>query len=199
MCISVFSFLFLPPLCVSHVFTLYTFCAELLEQVHAIGKASKNVFSAAQNFSSFGADGDSSDHSPVISFKAHLIRLIGNLCHRNTKNQNKVRESVQRVKRCFQISMLILWKTLTQHDRQSVAGSNKHLSGTGKICSLLKEVQNTTIQNFFHPVLTLLSCWQDRRFSQRCQGSCGSYPAGVCTFRTCARVWRKCSVFEHCI
>ncbi|XP_030296219.1 ataxin-10 [Sparus aurata] len=62
---------------------------ELLEQVHAIGKASKNVFSSAQNFSSFGGDGD---QSPVISFKAHLIRLIGNLCHNNTNNQNKVRE-----------------------------------------------------------------------------------------------------------
>ncbi|XP_044041594.1 ataxin-10 [Siniperca chuatsi] len=65
---------------------------ELLEQVHAIGKASKNIFSAAQNFSSFSGDGDSSSHSPVISFKAHLIRLIGNLCHSNTNNQNKVRE-----------------------------------------------------------------------------------------------------------
>ncbi|XP_039997736.1 ataxin-10 isoform X3 [Xiphias gladius] len=65
---------------------------ELLEQVHAIGKASKNIFSAAQNFSSFSGDGDSSSHSPVISFKAHLIRLIGNLCHSNTNNQKKVRE-----------------------------------------------------------------------------------------------------------
>ncbi|XP_045927596.1 ataxin-10 [Micropterus dolomieu] len=65
---------------------------ELLKQVHAIGKASKNIFSAAQNFSSFSGDGDSSSNSPVISFKAHLIRLIGNLCHSNTNNQNKVRE-----------------------------------------------------------------------------------------------------------
>ncbi|KAI4803024.1 hypothetical protein KUCAC02_006586 [Chaenocephalus aceratus] len=65
---------------------------ELLKQVHTIGKASKNVFSAAQNFSSLGGDGDPSSHSPVISFKAHLIRLIGNLCYRNTDNQNKVSE-----------------------------------------------------------------------------------------------------------
>ncbi|XP_034434494.1 ataxin-10 [Hippoglossus hippoglossus] len=62
---------------------------ELLKQVHTIGKASKNMFSAAQNFSSLGGDGDS---SPVIGFKAHLIRLIGNLCYSNTNNQNKVRE-----------------------------------------------------------------------------------------------------------
>ncbi|CAN9508275.1 unnamed protein product [Ophioblennius macclurei] len=60
---------------------------ELLQQVHAIGKASKNIFSAAQNFS-LSADGE----SPVISFKAHLIRFIGNLCHGNANNQNKVRE-----------------------------------------------------------------------------------------------------------
>ncbi|XP_028288816.1 ataxin-10 isoform X2 [Parambassis ranga] len=64
---------------------------ELLEQVHAIGKASKNIFSSAQNFS-FSAGVDSSSSSPVISFKAHLIRLIGNLCHGNANNQNKVRE-----------------------------------------------------------------------------------------------------------
>ncbi|XP_042367106.1 ataxin-10 [Plectropomus leopardus] len=64
----------------------------LLNQVHAIGKASKNVFSAAQNFSSLSDDGDPSLHSPVISFKAHLIRLIGNLCYGNTNNQNQVRE-----------------------------------------------------------------------------------------------------------
>lgn len=55
--------------------------------MHAIGKASKNIFSAAQKFSD---DGDASAHSPVISFKAHLIRLIGNLCHSNANNQNKV-------------------------------------------------------------------------------------------------------------
>lgn len=55
--------------------------------MHTIGKASKNIFSAAQNFSD---DGDASAHSPVISFKAHLIRLIGNLCHSNANNQNKV-------------------------------------------------------------------------------------------------------------
>lgn len=76
-----FFFKYFPPL------SLRTVHTELLEQVHAIGKTSKNVFSAAQNFST---EGDSSIHSPVISFKAHLIRLIGNLCHGNTMNQNKV-------------------------------------------------------------------------------------------------------------
>ncbi|KAM8910913.1 ataxin-10 [Spinachia spinachia] len=65
---------------------------ELLRQVHVIGKASKNIFSAAQNFSSFSGDDSPTAQSPVISFKAHLIRLIGNLCYSNTDNQNKVRE-----------------------------------------------------------------------------------------------------------
>ncbi|XP_074481053.1 ataxin-10 [Sebastes fasciatus] len=65
---------------------------ELLRQVHAIGKASKNIFSAAQNFSSFSGEVDDSSQSPVISFKAHLIRLIGNLCYSKTNNQNQVRE-----------------------------------------------------------------------------------------------------------
>ncbi|TNN71889.1 Ataxin-10 [Liparis tanakae] len=64
---------------------------ELLRQVHAIGKASKNIFSAAQNFT-FNAEADPSSQSPVISFKAHLIRLIGNLCYSNTDNQNKARD-----------------------------------------------------------------------------------------------------------
>ncbi|KAG5830664.1 hypothetical protein ANANG_G00313050 [Anguilla anguilla] len=41
---------------------------ELLREVHAVGKASRNVFTA------------------------HLVRLIGNLCHAHTDNQNKVRE-----------------------------------------------------------------------------------------------------------
>lgn len=70
--------------------SLIIFPAELLQQVHAIGKASKNIFSAAQNFSSFSGDEDTSSHSPVVGFKAHLIRLIGNLCYKNPNNQNKV-------------------------------------------------------------------------------------------------------------
>ncbi|XP_015245748.1 PREDICTED: ataxin-10 [Cyprinodon variegatus] len=64
----------------------------LLQQVHTIGKSSKNIFSATQSFSSFTGEDDPSSYSPVISFKAHLIRLIGNLCHNNAANQNKVRD-----------------------------------------------------------------------------------------------------------
>ncbi|KAI5094051.1 ataxin-10, partial [Silurus meridionalis] len=63
---------------------------ELLKEVHFLGKASKNVFSAAQDFCLTPA-GEASTH-PALSFKAHLIRLIGNLCHEHTANQNQVRE-----------------------------------------------------------------------------------------------------------
>ncbi|CAG5927683.1 unnamed protein product [Menidia menidia] len=69
---------------------LLTTTVELLGQVHAIGKSSRNIFSAAQSFSVGGEDACS--HSPVVSFKAHLIRLIGNLCHGHAHNQDKVRE-----------------------------------------------------------------------------------------------------------
>ncbi|KAJ8411171.1 hypothetical protein AAFF_G00171770 [Aldrovandia affinis] len=61
---------------------------DLLREVHAVGKASRNVFSAAQDFSTAGGP----ISHPAISFKAHLIRLIGNLSHAHTDNQNKVRE-----------------------------------------------------------------------------------------------------------
>ncbi|XP_077449865.1 ataxin-10 [Stigmatopora argus] len=64
---------------------------ELLKQVHTIGKTSQNVFSPAQNFD--GQEGDQESRgSPVTSFKAHLVRLVANLCYRHPKNQNKVRE-----------------------------------------------------------------------------------------------------------
>ncbi|XP_030644238.1 ataxin-10 [Chanos chanos] len=64
---------------------------ELLKEVHFLGKESKNAFTVAQDFSSVGPGGATSSHAPV-SFKAHLIRLIGNLCHCHRENQNKVRD-----------------------------------------------------------------------------------------------------------
>ncbi|MBN3317560.1 ATX10 protein, partial [Atractosteus spatula] len=60
---------------------------ELLKEVHFVGKASRNVFTATHDFSELGASGN-----PAMGFKAHLIRLIGNLCHHNRSNQDKVRE-----------------------------------------------------------------------------------------------------------
>ncbi|XP_072529250.1 ataxin-10 isoform X2 [Salminus brasiliensis] len=63
---------------------------ELLKEVHLLGKASKNVFSVAQEFTFTGPGGACA--RPALSFKAHLIRLIGNLCHSHTTNQDQVRE-----------------------------------------------------------------------------------------------------------
>ncbi|XP_026065466.1 ataxin-10 [Carassius auratus] len=63
---------------------------DLLKEVHLLGKTSKNVFTAAHDFSLTRPGG--ADTHPVLSFKAHLIRLIGNLCHGHAVNQDKVRE-----------------------------------------------------------------------------------------------------------
>ncbi|XP_051546420.1 ataxin-10-like [Myxocyprinus asiaticus] len=63
---------------------------DLLKEVHLLGKTSKNVFTVAHDFSLTRPGG--ADTHPVLSFKAHLIRLIGNLCHGHIVNQDKVRE-----------------------------------------------------------------------------------------------------------
>uniref|UniRef100_A0A671MUT8 Ataxin-10 n=1 Tax=Sinocyclocheilus anshuiensis TaxID=1608454 RepID=A0A671MUT8_9TELE len=63
---------------------------DILKEVHLLGKTSKNVFTAAHDFSLTRPGG--ADTHPALSFKAHLIRLIGNLCHGHVVNQDKVRE-----------------------------------------------------------------------------------------------------------
>ncbi|XP_059366463.1 ataxin-10-like [Carassius carassius] len=63
---------------------------DLLKEVHLLGKTSRNVFTAAQDFSLTRPGG--ADTHPALSFKAHLVRLIGNLCHGHIVNQDKVRE-----------------------------------------------------------------------------------------------------------
>ncbi|XP_026089297.1 ataxin-10-like [Carassius auratus] len=63
---------------------------DLLKEVHLLGKTSRNVFTAAQDFSLTRPGG--ADTHPALSFKAHLVRLIGNLSHGHIVNQDKVRE-----------------------------------------------------------------------------------------------------------
>ncbi|KAI2665377.1 Ataxin-10 [Labeo rohita] len=63
---------------------------DLLKEVHLLGKTGENVFTAAHDFSLTRPGG--ADTHPALSFKAHLIRLIGNLCHGHVANQDKVRE-----------------------------------------------------------------------------------------------------------
>ncbi|XP_027710087.1 ataxin-10 isoform X2 [Vombatus ursinus] len=60
---------------------------EILQLAHLAGKQSRNVFTAA---SCMRGDGDISN--PAVGFKSHLVRLIGNLCYKNGKNQDKVYE-----------------------------------------------------------------------------------------------------------
>ncbi|XP_072452707.1 ataxin-10 [Notamacropus eugenii] len=60
---------------------------EILQLTHLAGKQTPNVFTAA---SCIRGDGDVSN--PAVGFKSHLVRLIGNLCYKNTKNQDKVYE-----------------------------------------------------------------------------------------------------------
>ncbi len=65
---------------------------DLLKEVHLLGKTSKNVFTPAHDFSLTKPEG--ADTHPALSFKAHLIRLIGNLCHGHVVNQDKVLHTV---------------------------------------------------------------------------------------------------------
>ncbi|XP_069484289.1 ataxin-10 isoform X2 [Ambystoma mexicanum] len=67
-------------------------CPSLLETVvdvlrltHLAGKQTKNIFTAAHSMSWV----EEVTH-PAVGFKAHLIRLIGNLCYRNKENQDKI-------------------------------------------------------------------------------------------------------------
>ncbi|XP_043825335.1 ataxin-10 isoform X2 [Dromiciops gliroides] len=60
---------------------------EILQLTHLAGKQTPNVFTAT---ACMRGDGDVSN--PAMGFKSHLVRLIGNLCYKNTKNQDKVYE-----------------------------------------------------------------------------------------------------------
>ncbi|XP_066446309.1 ataxin-10 [Eleutherodactylus coqui] len=67
-------------------------CPGLLETVvdtlrltHLAGKQSKNVFTSTHSMS-LGSD---LTHA-AVGFKAHLIRLIANLCYKNKENQDKI-------------------------------------------------------------------------------------------------------------
>ncbi|XP_036615045.1 ataxin-10 isoform X1 [Trichosurus vulpecula] len=60
---------------------------EILQLTHLAGKQTPNVFTAASCMQGYG---DISN--PVMGFKSHLVRLIGNLCYKNAENQDKVYE-----------------------------------------------------------------------------------------------------------
>ncbi|XP_072256370.1 ataxin-10 isoform X2 [Pyxicephalus adspersus] len=58
---------------------------DTLRLTHLAGKQSKNIFTSTHT-ASLGSD---LTHA-VVGFKAHLIRLIANLCYRNKENQDKI-------------------------------------------------------------------------------------------------------------
>ncbi|XP_053574983.1 ataxin-10 [Bombina bombina] len=58
---------------------------DILHMTHLAGKQSKNIFTATHTMT-MGLD---ATHA-VVGFKAHLIRLIGNLCYENKENQDKI-------------------------------------------------------------------------------------------------------------
>ncbi|XP_043943171.1 ataxin-10 [Protopterus annectens] len=58
---------------------------EILQQTHLIGKLGGNVFSISHSPSRV----EQVLH-PAEGFKAHVIRLIGNLCYRNRENQDRI-------------------------------------------------------------------------------------------------------------
>lgn len=60
---------------------------ETLRLTHLVGKQSKNIFTSTHT-ASLGSD---LTHA-AVGFKAHLVRLIANLCYRNKDNQDKIYE-----------------------------------------------------------------------------------------------------------
>ncbi|KAG9491269.1 hypothetical protein GDO78_006573 [Eleutherodactylus coqui] len=58
---------------------------DTLRLTHLAGKQSKNVFTSTHSMS-LGSD---LTHA-AVGFKAHLIRLIANLCYKNKENQDKI-------------------------------------------------------------------------------------------------------------
>ncbi|XP_022107817.1 ataxin-10-like isoform X2 [Acanthaster planci] len=60
---------------------------DLLERANNAGKKGNNHFTATQTL-----EGASAQMNPLFGFKRDLVRLIGNMCHNYTANQNKIRE-----------------------------------------------------------------------------------------------------------
>ncbi|XP_041478742.1 ataxin-10-like [Lytechinus variegatus] len=62
---------------------------ELLEMVEQVGRSSNNAFSVKQDLTGT-ATADAAE--PGYGFKTNLVQLIGNLCFRHRRNQDRVRE-----------------------------------------------------------------------------------------------------------
>ncbi|MEE6477629.1 hypothetical protein FKM82_011572 [Ascaphus truei] len=71
--------------CLQNIPCLLDTVVEILRLTHLAGKQSKNVFTAVHTMTL----GEDLKHV-AVGFKAHLIRIIGNLCYKNKENQDKI-------------------------------------------------------------------------------------------------------------
>ncbi|XP_075458857.1 ataxin-10 isoform X2 [Ascaphus truei] len=71
--------------CLQNIPCLLDTVVEILRLTHLAGKQSKNVFTAVHTMTL----GEDLTHV-AVGFKAHLIRIIGNLCYKNKENQDKI-------------------------------------------------------------------------------------------------------------
>lgn len=67
---------------------LFMNAGVVLINIHKLGKSSDNCFTPIQKISEFGKD-ELNQH-PAFGFKADLVRLIGNMCWKNSEMQNLV-------------------------------------------------------------------------------------------------------------
>ncbi|XP_068129180.1 ataxin-10 [Hyperolius riggenbachi] len=73
--------------CLQNYPGLLEMAVETLRLTHLAGKQSRNIFTSTHS-ASLGQD---LTHA-AVGFKAHLIRLIANLCYRNRDNQDRIYE-----------------------------------------------------------------------------------------------------------
>ncbi|KAL3289028.1 hypothetical protein HHI36_003471 [Cryptolaemus montrouzieri] len=65
----------------------------VLINIHRLGKESENYFSSVQKLSELKEPNEAIQNHPAFGFKVGLVRLIGNLCWKNKKMQDLVREA----------------------------------------------------------------------------------------------------------
>lgn len=82
------------------------FSVDTLRLTHLAGKQTVNIFTTTHAMT-----WQEEISHPAVGFKAHLIRLIGNLCYKNKENQDKVSvflflTKLSNMNRCLLLSVL---------------------------------------------------------------------------------------------
>jgi len=67
------------------IIPVFLFSVDTLRLTHLAGKQAVNIFTTTHAMT-----WQEEISHPAVGFKAHLIRLIGNLCYKNKENQDKV-------------------------------------------------------------------------------------------------------------